>query len=158
MEQNQKQERAKYVFGLIRQMLDAHDWRYQPDEENLKIKTGARGDDLPMEMVLYVDEKLDRVQLISPLLFDVQEDKRLDMAIAICNCNNGMVQGCFDYDISDGSIFFRMSNSYADSTIDPELFYHMLMIACITVDQYNDQLMMLGKGIISIEQFLKNQE
>lgn len=158
MEQDQKMARAKHIFDMICRMLEAHDWRYQKDEEKLKITTGARGDDLPMEMILHIDPKFERVQLISPLLFDVQEDKRLDLAIAICSCNSGMVQGCFDYDVTDGSIFFRMSSSYADSTIDQELFYHMLMISCITVDKYNDQLMLLGKGIISIEQFLKNED
>lgn len=154
---DQKQAKALQVFKLLCQALDNHDWKYKANEEKLEVRTGARGDDLPMELILQVDMKLQRVILISPLLFDVQDDKRLDMAIAISAANNGMVQGCFDYDISDGSIFFRMSNCYADSTLGEELFYHMLMIACITVDRYNDKLMMLGKGTISIEQFLQSE-
>ena len=98
------------------------------------------------------------VQLISPVLLEVQEDKRLDMAIAICDCNYAMVQGCFDYSITEGRIFFRMSNSYADSEISEDLLHEMLMIACITIDEYNDRLLMLNKGIISIQQFLKKGE
>lgn len=154
--EDQKLAQAQQVLKTICRMLDNHDWRYQVEEDDLKIKTGARGDDLPMEMAIYVDPKFERVQLISPLLFEVKEDKRLDLAVAISSANHGMVQGCFDYDVTDGSIFFRMSNSYAGSEISEELYYHMLMISCITVDEYNDKLMMLGTGKITVEQFLQS--
>ena len=153
---NMTMAKARQVFDILCSALEKHDWKFKADAEKLEVRTGARGEDLPMELVLQVDTKLERVLLISPLLFEVKDDKRLDMAIAISACNHGMVQGCFDYDISDGSMFFRMSNCYADSYIGEELFYHMLMVACITVDRYNDKLMMLGKGLMSIEQFLQD--
>lgn len=90
--------------------------------------------------------------------FDIPEDKRIDMAIAVNIANYGIIDGSFDYDISDGDLRFRMTTSYRESILGKELFEYMFMVSALTTDEYNDKFMMLAKGLISIEQFIDSDK
>lgn len=149
-----KLEQAKAVFATLCQALDNHEWHYTKDEEKLSIECGAQGEDLPMEINIHVDTERLLVLLLSHIPFAIQEDKRLDVAIAISAINNTLVDGCFDYNVASGAIFFRMTNSFIESKISEEVLTYMLMCSCSTIDDYNDKLLMLSKGMVSIEQFL----
>lgn len=149
-------EQAKAVFSTLCQALDNHDWRYKKDAEKLVVECGARGDDLPMDITVKVDVDRMLVLLLSHLPYVVQEDKRLDIAIAVSAINNVLVDGCFDYDLASGHMFFRMTNSFIESTIGEEVFSYMLFCSCQTIDEYNDKFLMLAKGMLSIEQFLSS--
>ena len=147
-------EQAKVVFGQICQTLDHHDWKYQQNEEKLMIGCSARGDDLPMELTIRVDADRSVVVLFSHMPFAIQEDKRLDLAVAVTAINNALADGCFDYNIADGSPYFRLTNCYIDSTLSQEVFSYMLFCACQVIDEYNDKFLMLAKGMISVQDFL----
>lgn len=148
-------EQANDTFTTLCQTLDKHEWHYTKDEENLSIECGARGDDLPMEINVKVDADRMLVLLLSHMPFVVNDDKRIDIAIAVSAINNILVDGCFDYDIATGHMFFRMTNSFIESKISEEVFTYMLFCSCQTIDEYNDKLFMLFKGHITVEQFLE---
>ena len=154
MAEQKNLEQAKIAFGTLCQALDKHEWHYKKDEEKLSIECGAQGEDLPMEITIKVDADRMLAMLISHMPFVIQEDKRLDVAIAVSAINNALVDGCFDYDIASGHMFFRMTNSFLESKISEEVFVYMLYCSCQTIDEYNDKFLMLAKGMISIEQFL----
>ncbi len=147
-------EQAKITFSTLCQALDNNEWNYKKNEEKLTIECGAQGDDLPMDLTIKVDPDRMIVLLISHMPFVVQEDKRLEMAIAVSSINNNLVDGCFDYDVTTGHMFFRMTNSFLESKIGEDVFSYMLYCSCGTIDDFNDKLLMLAKGMISIEQFL----
>ena len=147
-------EQAKSVFTTLCQALDKHEWHYKKDEEKLSIECGAQGDDLPMEITVKVDAERMLVMLLSHMPFAIQEDKRLDVAVAVSAINNALVDGCFDYDIASGHMFFRMTNSFIESKISDEVISYMLFCSCQIIDEYNDKFLMLAKGMISMDQFL----
>ena len=147
-------EKARETFETICRTLESHDWKYQKDAEKLLIGCSARGEDLPMELTIRVDENRSVVIMFSRMPFVIQEDKRLDLAMAIAAVNNSLVDGCFDYDIGTGNIFFRITNNFVDSTLGEAVFGYMLFCACRTIDDYNDKFLMLSKGTLSVEQFL----
>ena len=155
MDDAMTQAAAKQTYAMVCKMLDNNDWKYQADPEKMRITCGARGDDLPIEVVIDVDAKRQIVFLLSQIPVVVAEDKRLDIAVAISTINNDMVHGCFDYNLSSGRIYFRMVNSFAGSELGQDALYYLLMCTCQTVDQYNDKLLMLGKGLMTLEQFLQ---
>lgn len=148
-------ELAKATFATLCQTLEENQWKYKKNEEKFSIECGARGDDLAIDIAIKVDVERQLVLLLSHLPFVVAEDKRLDMAIAVSVINNALVDGCFDYDVKSGHMFFRMTNSYMESKIGTDVFAYMLYGACTIVDEYNDKLLMLCKGMLSMEQFLK---
>ena len=147
-------QQAQATFRALCDAMDAMDWKYKK-EDGLRISAGARGDDLPIDLNIRVDEKLSLIKLLSILDFTVPEDKRVDMAIAVTAANYGMVHGSFDYDILEGRVFFRMVTPYADMELDEEVFRYLLFCAAATVDNYNDKFLMVAKGMHSIEDFLK---
>lgn len=154
MSDQKKTEQAIEVYNTLCRTLEMNDWHYSKNDEELSIECGAQGDDLPMEIKLKVDTDRMLVLLLSHLPYVVQEDKRLDVAIAVSAVNNMLVDGCFDYDVASGHMFFRMTNSYIESKIGNDVFTYMLYCSCKTIDDYNDKFLMLAKGMISIEQLL----
>lgn len=154
MTDEKKLEQARATFATLCRMLENAQWKFDKDEEKLSVRCGAQGDDLPIELKIEVDAGRMLTMVISQLPLMVQEDKRLDVAIAITAINNALANGSFDYDVLSGRIFFRMTNSFCDSVLGEELFAYMVYASCQIVDEYNDKLLMLAKGMVSIEQFL----
>ena len=152
---DEKMMQAQAVFNTVCAALDKNDWNYDKDEEELTIRCGVNGDDLPMRITVNVDAKRSLLLVFSTLPFTVPEDKRLDVAIAVSVVNNNLVDGSFDYDLSDGSLFFRLTNSFIESTIGTELIQYMIACTCSTVDDYNEKFLMLGKGLIGLEKFIE---
>lgn len=148
-------EQAKSVFGTLCQALENYELHFEKDEEKLAIECSIQGEDLPMELTINVDAKRMLAILISHMPFVIQEDKRLDVAVAVSAINGLLVDGSFDYDVASGHMFFRMTNSFIDSKIGEDVFIYMIYCASKTIDEYNDKLLMLSKGIISIERFLE---
>ncbi len=153
---DEKLQHAKEVFKTLCATLDSHDWHYEKDEEKLVIQCGAQGEDLPMKLTINVDVKRQLIILLSFLPFEIPEDKRLDVAIATSIVNNRLVDGSFDYNVTNGHMYFRMTSSFIESEIGNEMFTYMLMCSCRTIDDYNDKFFMLGKGMITVESFIKN--
>ena len=146
---------AQHIYETVCSTLDGEGWKYDRHDEDLVITCGARGDDLPMDIVIMVNQKAQVISLFSVLPFKINEKARVDAAIAVSVANYNMVNGCFDYDISDGDIRFRMVSSYRDSLIGAELIKYMIYCSASTVDKYNDKFLMLSNGIWDIKAFLE---
>ena len=155
MAQN-KLQNAIDVHGTFCRVLDRRNWKYTKNEEKLSIDFGARGDDLLMDFKVRVDAQMELVMLVSHMPFVVSEDKRLEVALAVSAVNNRLVDGCFDYDLMSGNIFFRMTSSYIGSSLSRDVFDYMISCACYTIDEYNDKLLLLTKGMTTLEQFLSD--
>ena len=157
MAEEMNMQKAKQVYNTLIKMLDTRDWKYEKHEEDLLIKSGIKGDDLPIEFIVFVKPKNQVVQFLSRLPFNMPEDKRVDGALAVCVANYGLVDGSFDYDLSDGEIRYRLTSSYRESTLGEDLFEYMIMVAASTVDEYNDKFFMLAKGMMGIQQFIEQE-
>lgn len=150
-------ERARKVYKTLCATLDSHSWKFTGDEEHLCIECGVQGEDLPMEVRIEVNSNAQLIVLLSRLPFVVSEEKRLDVAIATSIVNDRLVDGSFDYNITKGRMFFRMTSSFIESEIGNEMFTYMLMCSCSTIDAYNDKFLMLSKGMIGIEKFISDK-
>lgn len=149
--------KARETFATLCSMLDNKGWHYEKKEDELLIKSGAKGDDLPIDFIMTVDPQSEIVTFLSLLPFKADEDKRIDMALAVCVANYGLKDGSFDYKVEDGSIIFRLTSSYRGSTLSENLFEYMLMVSATTVDEYNDKFFMISKGAMSIQQFIESE-
>ena len=148
-------KQAQMVYETICKTLDNRDWKYTRHDEDLTITCGARGEDLPMDIVIIVNPRAQVVSVISPMPFKIAEDKRVDGALAVCVANYGLINGSFDYDLSDGEIRFRLVSSFRESILSEELFNYMIMVSASTVDDYNDKFLMVSKGMLTVQQFVE---
>jgi hypothetical protein len=151
-----KMELAQQVYKTLCASLDANEWRYEKDEEKLVVHFGLNGEDLPMRFIIFVDPGRQMVTLLSPLPFEMSEEKRMEGAMAACAASFGMVDGSFDYNLADGSVVFRMTNCFMESQIGPGLFQYMIGCSAAMVEKYNEQFLALDKGMLSISDFIAN--
>lgn len=150
-----KRKYAEQAFSTLCAALNARNWNYQVEEDNLLVHFGVNGDDLPMKFIIFADVDRQMVRLLSPLSFKMSEDKRVEGAVAVCMASYGMADGSFDYDISDGSISFRMTESFRGCSLGEDVFQYLIACACAMVDKYNDKFLALSKGLIDITAFAK---
>ena len=148
-------KQAQNVYETLCKTLDNKEIKYKRFDDELTISCSMSGEDIPMDFIDIVKPQAQVVTLFSPMPFKIAEDKRVDAALAVCIANYGMVNGSFDYDITDGEIRFRMVSSFRESILSEELFFYMLLVSAKTVDDYNDKFLMISKGMMSIEQFLE---
>lgn len=150
--------RAQVTMKTLCQTLEHNDWHYDKDDEKMTIECGARGEDLPIQLTIKVDADKMLVILFSHMPFVVPKEKILEVAVAVSAVNNMLVDGCFDYDVTSGHMFFRMTNSFLESTLSEEVFSYLLYCSCGMIDKFNDKFLMLAKGMISLEQFITSMK
>lgn len=149
-----EQQEAEKAYETFCEMLDEMEWSYDRDDENLTIKTGANGDDLPLDIKVTFNVKLQICTIFSSLPFKSPDEDTVVTAVAICATNYNMVDGSFDFDLANGNIAFRITTPFRNSVIDKEAYKYLLMICCTTVDKYNDKLLALTKHHISLDEYI----
>lgn len=155
MAEDKELKQAQLVFQSLCEMLDGREWPYEKDEKEFVIACGARGDDLPIGIIIRVDRKRRIVSLISQMPFPVPENRRTAMAIAVSQASSELVDGNFEFNYMTGDIFFRMTSSYFDSLIGKDMFEYMLACACYTIDEYNDKFEVIAKQDMSAEEIVQ---
>ena len=145
--------RALKIYGDICDVLDGKGWRYTKKEENLVIVITVHGEDLEMSLVIKVDADRELVSIVSPMPFTMDENKRVEGAIATCAATYTLADGSFDYDLMSGKIYFRLTSTYRGCDIGEGLLEYMIDVSLSTIDNYNDKFMALNKGYIGVEAF-----
>lgn len=152
MSETEKYKLALSTFKTICAMLDEGDWHYDVNEKKLSITFVLKGDYFNLDIKIVVDPDRSRVTLFIFAPFTVPNDKRIDVALAVNMINSLLINGCFDFNIKDGSILFRMTNSFRDSELSKDVFAYMLYCSCMTAGKYDDKLFMISKGAFNLEQ------
>ena len=153
-----KVDQAQQVFDKMCAVLDAREWKYESFPEDLTIRFHSIGDDLPMEFIVIVDSERQLLRVMSPVPVDDNKNKRLDLAIATCVASYGLSYGSFDYDITTGHIFFRLTVCFRNSTIGDGLFTYLVGVSSAVVDKYNDKFFAISKGLLSVDDFIVSEQ
>ncbi len=157
--QDRTEMQAKEVYELIASTLTARQWNFDREDENLIIRSGVGNNDgMAVHFILRVNPRNRVIQFLSSLPFKMPEDMRVDGAVAVAVANYGIVDGSFDYDVTDGEIRYRLTNAYLDSTLDPELFEYMIGVSVSTINQYSDRFYMLSRKMITLEKFIEMEK
>ena len=151
-------EHAKQVYNTLCAAIDNIEWHYTKDEEKLLVHFGVNGEKMPMQFFILVDAERKLIRLMSPLPFKMSEDKRIDGVLATCAASFGMAEGNFDYDVTDGSIEFRMTSYFEGCQIGEGFFEFMISCACAMVDEYSDKFLAINKGVLNIIDFITNKD
>jgi hypothetical protein len=78
------------------------------------------------------------------------EEKLVEGALAVNVINTSIINGVFEIDLSTGTIYFRLVNSFRDSLISQEVYNYVLGCSCVTVDKFNDKLVALADGKLTL--------
>ena len=150
-----KLERAAQVYQLIKSHLSSKGMKFEPHDDDKVITMTAQGEDLPMPLLIRVIGDREVLHISSPLPGRIPEDKRIDTAVALAAINNHLMNGNFDLDLDSGLVVYRVCQSFHDNDISEEQIHYLLAIVFITMDEYNDTLFMMAKGMLTLEQLLE---
>lgn len=155
MGEDMKRALAVQTYNTLCTAIEKRNWKYDRDDEEMTVYFGVNGDDLPMRLILRVDEERQVLQALSPLPFEMSESKRIEGAIAACAASYGLADGYFEYDLSDGMIVYKLSTSFRESILSESVMHYMMDCTTAIVDEYNDKFLALEKGFISLEDFIR---
>jgi len=146
---------AKKVLASLIEELEECGWRYELIEDKLLVHFSGRGDDLPMEFFISVDPERELVTSRSVLPFELDPEKLIESSVAVALVNYKLVDGNFEFDPKEGHLFFKLTSSFKDSLLSKEFFKYLIHFAVVIVDEFNEKLLMLAKGMIDLEKFME---
>lgn len=147
---------AKTIYEQLCTAMENRNWRYDKFDDEYAIRFEVMGEDIPMYFTLAVDVERQLVRLKSVLTFNFDEDRRMEGAIATNRINYALADGYFEYDITDGEVAFKLSTSCRDSLISDATIEYMVRCGLFVVEEFNDKLLAVSKGYMTIQQFLKD--
>ena len=145
------------AYQTLISMMDNQELKYTSFDDKLRVELGFNTDDLDVNLVCMIDEDRELVRIFSSLPFKFPEDKRVEGAVAATVANHGMVNGSFDFDMSDGEMLFKCVNSYKGGGFTEEIAHYMINVTVSTVDNYNDRFFGVAKGMMSIQDFIEKE-
>jgi len=146
-------ENRQALYDQICSVLDEHGLNYERIDELYGVRYGVGGGELPKSFILYAEEN--RLNVVSRLPFTIPDEKSMAGAIAVAAVNNRLGDGCFEYNIATGELFFRLSYNVGNSVLGETIFYHMIRYSNDVVEQYDDSFLMFAKGKIELSAFLE---
>ncbi|MCR4908162.1 MAG: YbjN domain-containing protein [Lachnospiraceae bacterium] len=152
-------KQANEVYEALIKMFEDMDYPYDiidsgnDNEKVLHIRSA--GDDLPMEFYIIIDAYFQQFKVKSPQPVTFSEDQYSDAAQVICAINDVLRFGCFTLDLSDGTVMFNFYHLFMDSLVSPDLWGFLIRMSVEIVDEYNDKLLMLAKGMIDKDSLLE---
>ena len=149
-----KKKQIDFVLKNIIKALDEEGIEYSKDEENLSISCMTHKFGLHIDFIFKVNVENMSVLLVFELHCIIKKDRIEDLAAAVCFINNFTANGCFDFDIDNGKIFFRMANCFFDSLIGKEAYEYMINCLLNMLDEYSEQFKLLAEGSISLDEFV----
>ena len=146
---------AQNVYKIVCDTLDDMGWVYDKAEDELEIYTGAGGDDHTISIRICVEPQRELVTILSEIGVGDDQDSRVPVSIAVSLINDRLVDGSFDYNISDAKMFYRITSSYKSSLLSKDVINYMILITCRTVDDFDGNLIRLSKGEMTFDEFVE---
>lgn len=143
---------ARDNFSKLCAVLDDNNFKYEKNEEELSVRCIGKGKELPIELIIKFNPKLEIVSLLSPLPFTVNEESRKAAAVAVARINFGMVDGNFDFNYSTGKLIFRLTASFANSILGKDAFEYVLFTSLQTLEEYSGKLLTVCEQNMSVDQ------
>ena len=148
-----KQNFAQIAFDTLCRVLDNMKWKYNRDAANRTITTSAIGKDLTINLRMVVSEERRLMYIKSFMPFDVPENKREVVGKALHGANYSILNGCFEYDQYAGKLGFRIVIPFFNSELSEEVYHYAVMLTCQMVDKFNDKILDLIEGKMTLEEF-----
>lgn len=150
-----KKKLAKNVFGLLCEVLDENDIKYKKSKGAFALEFSVHGEDLSVPLDIVVDADLSDVLIMSALPFVIPKERREAIAVAVCEINSYVADGCFDFQYQTGEITFRISANFSNSIVGKDLLDYLVLRAIKTIDEFNDRFLFFSKSNMTPKQIVE---
>ena len=150
-----KHERAVQSYNALVAHLEDKNFKIIRHDDDLRVvMIWSASDNMPVMSILAIDEDREILVMSSQLSAKMSEAKRMDGAMAIAMCNWAIMSGTLDYDISDGEIRYRWTQSFAESVLNDAQIYYQMGVMISTVARFNKPLYLLAEDLIDLPGFI----
>lgn len=149
MPTEKEMKQAETAYKNLCKMLDNRGWRYKKHDADHAITCSATGEDLPIDITIDIHEENSLIIFKSKVAV-MPKEKIVEGALAVNILNSSIINGVFEIDLRDGTIYFRLVNSFRDSLVSQEVYSYILGCSCATVDKFNDKLPKLANGEMTL--------
>jgi hypothetical protein len=140
----EKKSKAAQIYETVRNYVLGNGIEVL-DSGNMTLKFAVIGEDIKIPLIVSIDSHRELIKLHSPMPFGISKEKSLECALAVCDANFGMADGCFEYDANAGFLEYRTEVSYSHGDVGEELLGYLFGTACETIDKYNHKFLIFGK-------------
>ncbi len=133
-----KNQSGKDVYDIVKGYFDSKGYPYQADDENLILASSFGGDDMPIGMIINVNDKAKLLSFSARLMFEVPETAKAVMLDEFNNLNANINIGCFC--LVEQSPVFRMVHFYGDAKVTKDLVETLLGISLQITDMHDGML------------------
>ena len=154
MNEVQRLVHAREVFEDVGAIIEGRGWYSEWDEAGLMISFGTGGSEVPPRLVAVVDAGRQLLRLVSVVMTEFPEELRMDGAVACAAVNAKLPAGCFELDLADGQLSFRISQSVHGSSVNTDQFLDMIRLSDAAQKAYGEGLSLLAQDVFDLQSFL----
>ena len=122
----------------VKECFDKNGWKYELDEKNNKFTTGFMGDDLPISVVIVLNDI--SMNIVCLLDFQAVPEKFSDVVWNLNEINRNLPLGLFSLNPEDGYISFSYAHFFPNHPPAPEFVEALIGAIVETVDQNDGNL------------------
>lgn len=147
---------AKKIYETLLKAVEMNGWTCEKDDEKRSVTISVKGDDLPITFAVFIDEEKKLARLLSRLPLEFGKDKLTDGALAVCNINYALTDGRFDFDTTDGLVYYRMTATYLESNLSQVAFLYMINYATWAINTFNGKLLAISADNLDVKDFVNS--
>jgi hypothetical protein len=136
-EKKSSMDGAELTLDQLCRYLEEDGFGHNVHEDGAAIETGFRARTGTFRLMIFLRHEPALLGVIVRIPETVPEPKRPEVAEAIARANYGLSLGCFELDMSDGELDFRVSMPIGGASLAHEQFRSLLGAAMWTTDRYH---------------------
>lgn len=149
-----QQKHAKQAYQLILDALEDRKWQYHADDENQRVAFSVSNNQITMHFLISSETEGQYISLLSFFPFCIEENKKVEIALAISYINYSIINGHFDMDLDEGRVLFRMATIFDGSLLSKDVVQYMIDCAGSTVNQYYNSLSQINEGAMTVDDLI----
>jgi hypothetical protein len=135
-----KAKNGKDVFRTVCKAFDFKDIKCKADETALQIYSVFNGDDLPISLIITIDDASSSVDFRCKLAFEAPMSSYNDVLTQLNMLNNSLRFGSFMLDPESGWLLFKYGYIYINARPSEELVLSLVSMVVQTVDEHDGDL------------------
>ena len=150
-------ENANKAFDALCAAMERSRLPYYSKHEKIRLVRFCVDDEGPtMRFMIRIDANNERIAASCRLPVDTPEERRVEMAVAVCMATTAQSVGYFKYNLEDGMIYFRQNAPLRDCKYSEAFFAYLVECMTETVSEYAERFRRLADGRLSLTDFLKD--
>jgi hypothetical protein len=123
------------------QCFNERGWKLGASERPNLLRFGFNGQNASFQGIMDIDEDDEETLVLFVAPNKVPETRRVAVAEFLTRVNYGIKHGCFEMDMADGEVRFKVSAVLCEGQLSQQMVHKMIGLALITLDRCYPALM-----------------